>query len=146
MSRPRPPFCGCESEADCAARQTGLAFEMCRGTRRDMPADRQWAYRESFFAVIGLDAVTATAVCSDCAPPLTLGGVISGAVGTAKAVLGIGVSSREELERRYSICQACRRNDLGQCLDCGCYVAVKARVASESCEHWVDASRLTASR
>lgn len=59
--------------------------------------------------------------------------ITSGAVGSARAVLGIDRASDEEIEKRWSICSKCEFHKHWQCLECGCVVSLKIKVASESC-------------
>ena len=48
---------------------------------------------------------------------------------------GLAVASHEEQSRRLSICHACEHYDAerGRCRICGCYLAWKAKIASEHC-------------
>jgi hypothetical protein len=41
--------------------------------------------------------------------------------------------SDEEKERRLSICKSCSQNHGGSCLKCGCILAIKCGMATESC-------------
>jgi hypothetical protein len=48
---------------------------------------------------------------------------------------GLKLAVPAEVERRLAICRACPRLDAQQsrCLSCGCWVATKTRLGSESC-------------
>lgn len=76
------------------------------------------------------------------------GKIINGAVGLAKAATGIGTVSLQVMQERRDVCRECdqatRSPDpkfavnkgltcLSQCKPCGCYIAAKTKVASESC-------------
>lgn len=137
-------FCECEQESDCAANCKGLLFEMCRGTREGMPQSKQWRYRQQAFEAMGEqlpDGQAASCLpCQQQPPAVTLGSVVRGVVGVAKAVTGIGAADRELVRQRLERCYACDDEDLGQCLQCGCFIAAKARVQAEHCPRglWQD--------
>lgn len=72
-----------------------------------------------------------SADCSACEP--TVSSAVRGTIGMAKAYIGIGAVDRQTAETRYATCQACSRNNLGQCRVCGCFVAAKVRNRNEQC-------------
>lgn len=41
--------------------------------------------------------------------------------------------SDEEYEDRLKICKTCDRYNDGRCLECGCYLSIKARMSTEKC-------------
>lgn len=70
--------------------------------------------------------------------PITLGGVLHGAIGLAKAMAGIDRASDETIDRRGAICISCNQSEsvagvLQRCKICGCATAAKIRNASEKC-------------
>ena len=56
-----------------------------------------------------------------------------GAVGVTKAALGIDPASQETREARWDVCKSCDQNDLGECKACGCWIAPKISLKSQSC-------------
>lgn len=56
-----------------------------------------------------------------------------GAVGITKAVLGIDKTLAGTLSSRLAACQECPYRLRTKCGKCRCYIALKARVASETC-------------
>jgi len=71
---------------------------------------------------------------------------VAGAVGIAKAVLGIEPADAETMQRRIATCEACPdgcyQTGPSRCDrangGCGCFLAAKWRIASEKCPkgHW----------
>jgi hypothetical protein len=59
--------------------------------------------------------------------------LVRGAVGVAKAAMGIGAASPQDYQARWAICMACDQHDAGRCRTCGCFTGAKVRVAQESC-------------
>lgn len=67
--------------------------------------------------------------------------VIHGAVGLAKAALGIGLSDDATVETRRAICRACdsavrskyKPDWVCRCRECNCNLKAKTMLASESC-------------
>lgn len=55
--------------------------------------------------------------------------MVKGAVGVAKAAVGIGAASTEDYRARWAICMACDQHDAGRCRTCGCFTGAKVRVA-----------------
>lgn len=130
MSDDPSPFCECQTAADCPLKIDGVRFEMCRGTRADMPRHRQRDYRRAWFGKAGLaEPAPPRQPCHDCG---VLAKIKAG-VGIVRAALGLNATPRDILVLRLNECDTCPENDLGQCAVCGCYVAAKARVASETC-------------
>lgn len=41
--------------------------------------------------------------------------------------------STEQYQERLTVCQACPEFDQGQCKQCGCFTALKARLPAEAC-------------
>lgn len=68
-------------------------------------------------------------------PPTTdcRGNPIKGAVGLAKAYLGLDKADDATARRRWSTCTTCEHFDLGLCRLCGCHLSAKVRLASQSC-------------
>ena len=72
------------------------------------------------------------------------GRAAAGAVGIAKAAIGIDPTDAETLERRRATCEACPSGlyVAGKCDraggGCGCWLAMKWRIAAERCPkgHW----------
>lgn len=75
-------------------------------------------------------------------------GCLNGIVGLAKAALNLAPVTPEQLAQRRDECRRCDRagksakprfaefgglTSLSKCRECGCYIAAKTRVASESC-------------
>lgn len=58
---------------------------------------------------------------------------LKGAVGMAKANLGIDAAPRELVDERWEICKGCPSNVYGSCSECGCPLAYKMAVKSETC-------------
>lgn len=58
---------------------------------------------------------------------------LHGAVGLAKAGLGVDAVSVDVCKTRWAACTNCDYHDCGQCSMCGCFTGAKIRVASESC-------------
>jgi len=63
----------------------------------------------------------------------TVGDIIRGAVGVARAATGLGAASQTDYQARWAICMACDQHDAGRCRTCGCFTGAKVRVARESC-------------
>lgn len=64
-----------------------------------------------------------------------LAGVIGASVRFCGAIVArrpLIVSSAEQ-DNRLTICRACEKFDCGKCQQCGCIVAVKAKLATEDC-------------
>ncbi|MCC7409966.1 MAG: hypothetical protein IT442_18005 [Phycisphaeraceae bacterium] len=61
------------------------------------------------------------------------GNPIKGAVGLAKAYLGLDKADDATARRRWEICTTCEHFDLGLCRLCGCHLSAKVRLASQSC-------------
>ena len=59
--------------------------------------------------------------------------LIKGAVGVAKAALGVQADAVEVVQERWATCLACEEHDCGRCKVCGCFTGAKVRLASESC-------------
>lgn len=67
--------------------------------------------------------------------------IVRGAVGLAKAALGVDAVPRETSTARREICLACDRSrvvsvgvgKVRQCDECGCVIAAKVKIASERC-------------
>jgi hypothetical protein len=55
-----------------------------------------------------------------------LGDMVRGAVGVAKAALGVQAAPVAEVQARWALCQHCDQHDCGRCLSCplGKWVAV----------------------
>ncbi|MCC7408332.1 MAG: hypothetical protein IT442_09680 [Phycisphaeraceae bacterium] len=68
-------------------------------------------------------------------PPATdcRGNPIKGAVGLAKAYLGLDKADDATARRRWETCTACEHFDLGLCRLCGCHLSAKVHIASEAC-------------
>jgi len=62
-----------------------------------------------------------------------VGDIVRGAVGVAKAALGVQVAPVNAVIDRWSICSSCDQHDCGRCKACGCFTGAKVRVAGESC-------------
>ncbi len=58
---------------------------------------------------------------------------LHGAVGIARATLGVDAVSADVRKARWATCSDCEFHDCGQCTMCGCFTGAKIRVASESC-------------
>jgi hypothetical protein len=69
----------------------------------------------------------------------TVGDLVRGAVGVAKAALGVQAAPTEVVRARWAACLACEDHDCGKCSACGCFTGAKVRVAGESCPRgaWV---------
>lgn len=65
--------------------------------------------------------------------PLTFGKVLHGAVGIAKAILHVDAATRDMIDSRTTLCDACKGNDRGVCRVCHCDIWSKVRNASEAC-------------
>jgi len=63
----------------------------------------------------------------------SVGDLVRGAVGVAKAALGVQAASDEVVRARWAACMACESHDCGRCTACGCFTGAKVRVAGESC-------------
>ena len=68
-----------------------------------------------------------------------VGDLVRGAVGVAKAALGVQAAPAAVVRERWGHCLACLKHDCGRCLVCGCFTGAKIRVAGESCPErkWV---------
>jgi hypothetical protein len=75
----------------------------------------------------------------------TVGDIIRGAVGVARAATGLGAASQTDYQARWAICMACDQHDAGRCRTCGCFTGAKVRVARESCPagKWVAVEAVT---
>lgn len=70
-----------------------------------------------------------------------VGRIIHGAIGLAKAAIGIDLADEATIEARRAICRACphamphEKNPakFGACEKCGCRLQAKTAIASESC-------------
>jgi hypothetical protein len=60
-----------------------------------------------------------------------LGNAAGAAVGFAAS--GFKVADAEERGRRLEICGGCESYDEGRCRKCGCFMSLKARLASSRC-------------
>ena len=69
----------------------------------------------------------------------TVGDLVRGAVGVAKAALGVQAAPADVVRERWAACLACESHDCGRCTACGCFTGAKIRVAGESCPRgaWV---------
>lgn len=56
-----------------------------------------------------------------------------GVKGITKATLGIGLASKQEIEARRLICNACEFKKGPMCGACGCLLIPKTKVADEKC-------------
>lgn len=56
-----------------------------------------------------------------------------GAIKLGKAELGIDDVSLDVLQMRRSECQKCDKNEIGRCLECGCYLWAKTKLKREKC-------------
>lgn len=63
----------------------------------------------------------------------SVGDMVRGAVGVAKAALGVQAASEADTRARWAFCQQCDQHDCGRCNACGCFTGAKVRVAGESC-------------
>jgi len=63
----------------------------------------------------------------------SVGDLVRGAVGVAKAALGVQAAPDETVRARWAACLACEAHDCGRCRECGCFTGAKIRVAGESC-------------
>ena len=69
------------------------------------------------------------------------GAIVHGAIGLAKAALGVGAADEATIEARRAICRACDRairceqkpSLFCRCRECGCVLRAKTRLADESC-------------
>jgi len=43
------------------------------------------------------------------------------------------ISSKAVAKQRQSVCADCPRHNMGACLECGCILLVKTRLAAEKC-------------
>ncbi len=68
---------------------------------------------------------------------VTVGDMVRGAVGVAKAALGVQAAPVEVVRARWAACLACAEHDCGRCIACGCFTGAKVRVAGESCPRGV---------
>jgi len=59
--------------------------------------------------------------------------LVRGAVGVAKAALGVQAACDETVRSRWAACLECDAHDCGRCRECGCFTGAKIRVAGESC-------------
>ena len=66
-----------------------------------------------------------------------VGDLVRGAVGVAKAALGVQPAPAEVVRERWAACLACEDHDCGRCMACGCFTGAKVRVAGESCPRGV---------
>jgi rubrerythrin len=82
---------------------------------------------------LGCDLRMANHFSREIAIPSLLQQAVNGAVGLAKNITGIDQASPEVITERYEICKACDQYKRWQCQKCGCPVAAKVRIASESC-------------
>ena len=67
----------------------------------------------------------------------SVGDLVRGAVGVAKAALGVHAAPDETVRARWAACLACDAHDCGRCTACGCFTGAKIRVAGESCPRGV---------
>lgn len=67
------------------------------------------------------------------AKPCCGGGIVHGAIGLAKAGLGIDAAGRELEAKRHRICWGCDRRKGLLCGECGCLLMAKIKVKSEAC-------------
>jgi hypothetical protein len=63
----------------------------------------------------------------------SVGDLVRGAVGVAKAALGVQAAPDETVRARWAECLACDSHDAGRCTACGCFTGAKVRVAGETC-------------
>ena len=60
--------------------------------------------------------------------------LVAGAKGLASATLGLDRASREEVNRRLSVCATCPElTPAGRCRVCSCWVSQKARLKKQAC-------------
>ena len=62
-----------------------------------------------------------------------VGKIAHGAMGLAKASIGIDYPGDDVVKKRWDICKSCEFFKLWQCTDCKCFVPGKIRVKSEFC-------------
>ena len=69
----------------------------------------------------------------------SVGDLVRGAVGVAKAATGVDRAPEETITARWESCLSCEHHDRGRCMRCGCFTAAKIRVASSVCpaERWL---------
>ncbi len=65
--------------------------------------------------------------------------LLHGAVGVAKAGLGVDAAPADVVKSRWELCSTCDQHDCGRCEACGCFTGAKVRLAGESCPQgkWV---------
>jgi len=63
--------------------------------------------------------------------------LVRGAVGIAKNITGVGLTTDEVKKQRLDICKSCeyliKKNKILICGKCGCFVMLKAKVVKENC-------------
>lgn len=69
----------------------------------------------------------------------SVGDLVRGAVGVAKAATGVDRAPEETITARWESCLACEHHDRGKCTKCGCFTAAKIRLASSVCpaDRWL---------
>jgi hypothetical protein len=69
----------------------------------------------------------------------SVGDLVRGAVGVAKAATGVDRAPENIITERWESCMACGDHDRGVCKRCGCFTPAKIRVASSVCpaERWL---------
>lgn len=67
---------------------------------------------------------------------------MSNFLGTAGRVILAGIKytangfqnvENAQYHKRLLVCATCDRNDNGKCLECGCFLSIKAKMATEKC-------------
>jgi hypothetical protein len=70
--------------------------------------------------------------------------IIAGVAGLARAAVGADKATSKVILARRAACLACEKlrpagqtiSTLSTCKDCGCFIVVKTRMASETCDKW----------
>ena len=121
--------------ARVAARPRGYAEALARAeVRRDGGGVTYDADHAGWAEAAAMSAVPPRPVLQ----PLTVGQVIHGAAGIAKALTGTGGASDELVATRLAVCNACPHAEkflgmLQRCGLCGCSTWAKIRNADERC-------------
>lgn len=76
-----------------------------------------------------------TTPCLNCSERSLLKRAASGLKGLTKAELGIDKATPDVEMARRRVCDGCPLNDWGMCVECGCYLHAKVKIASEKCPH-----------
>jgi len=67
---------------------------------------------------------------------LNAGEIAKGAIGLAKAMVGVDRASDQTIHFRQAICRVCEYQDLGECSGgpgCKCWIKPKTQIASQKC-------------